>query len=112
MSEALSAQFYLIIADEVTNVASQKQLLLCLHYVHNDCVQEVFVDFIEVERITGEALGIAILNRLAEWMLPIGNLHGQCYDGASNMSGARGGCKSIVIREALKAIMFIVQRIG
>ena len=36
--------------------------------------------------------------------MPIANLRGQCYDGASNMSGARGGCKSIVIREAPKAI--------
>lgn len=46
----------------------------------------------------------AILNRLAEWKLPIANLRGQCYDGASNMSGARSGCKSIVMREAPKAM--------
>ena len=63
----------------------------------------MFVDFIEVERITGEALATAILNHLAKWKLPITHLRGQCYNGASNMSGARAGCKSIVMKESPKA---------
>ena len=48
-------------------------------HVHNDCIQEVFVDLIEVERITGEALETAILNHLAKWKLPLVNLCGQCF---------------------------------
>ena len=63
----------------------------------------MFVDFIQVERVTGEALATAILNHLAKWKLLITHLCGQCYDGASNMSGARAGCKSIVLKESLKA---------
>ena len=55
----------------------------------------MFVDFIEVERITGEALATAILNHLAKWKLPITHLCRQCYDGASNMSGARAGAKPL-----------------
>lgn len=67
----------------------------------------MFVGFIEVERITGEALATAILNRMAEWKLPFGNLRGQCYNGASNMSGARAGCKSIVMRQSPKATNYV-----
>ena len=95
ISEVLSAQFYSIVADEVTDVANQEQLSLCVRYVS--------VDFIEVEQITGEALATEILNHLAKWKLPITHLRGQCYDGASNMSGARAGCKSIVMKESPKA---------
>ena len=71
ISEVLSAQFYSIIADEVTAVANQEQLSLCVRYVHNNCIQEVFVDFIEVERVTREALATSILNHLAKWKLLI-----------------------------------------
>jgi hypothetical protein len=48
LSEVLSAQFYSIIADQVTDIASKEQPSLCLCYVHNNCVQEVFVDFVEL----------------------------------------------------------------
>ena len=103
ISVVLSAQFYSIIAGEVTDVANQEQLSLCLRYVHDGRIQEVLVEFIELERITGEALATAILNHLAKLKLPITHLRGQYYDGASSMSGARAGCKSIVMRQAPKA---------
>ena len=50
-------------------------------------IKEVFVDFVEVERITGQALADAIVWSLTAWGLS-SHLRGQCYDGASNMSGA------------------------
>ena len=46
---------YQAIADEVTDVANKEQLSLCLRCVHYDHVKEVFLDFVEVERITGIA---------------------------------------------------------
>ena len=56
----------------------------------------MFLDFIEVERITGRELAGAILHSLRKWDLPLCNLRGQCYDGASNMAGSRSGCSDIV----------------
>ena len=63
------------------------------------------MDFLQVvERITSRILGEAILKWLRTHQLSLVNLHGQCYDGASNMSGARSECKSIVQQEAPAAI--------
>jgi hypothetical protein len=75
-----------------------------LRYVFEYKIKEVFVDFLQVERITGHILGEVILKWLRTYQLSLVNLRGQCYDGASNMSGAGSGCKSIVQQEAPAAI--------
>ena len=53
-----SARYYSIIADEVTDVADKKELSFVLRYERE--IREVFVDFLEVDRITGIVLGNAI----------------------------------------------------
>lgn len=104
--EVLKTKYYTMIADEVGDVASKEQLSLCLHYVLDAVVKKVFVDFVEVERIIGETLGQAILYWLTTHGLPLSNMRGQCYDGASNMSGPKSGCKSAVQLQAPMAMYF------
>ena len=58
------AKFYSIIADKVTDGANKEELSLVFRYVLDDEVREVFVDFLEVERITGTKIGGAILQCL------------------------------------------------
>ena len=95
LTEVKRARFFTIIGDEVADVSNKEQLLLALRYVLHGVVKEVFVDFIEVERIIGAALATAIVRCLVAWELPLSHILGQCYDGASNMAGARSGCKVI-----------------
>ena len=102
ISEVKKARYYTIIADEVTDLSNKEQLSLALRYVLNGSVKEVFVDFIFVERITGEVLAQAMLQWLETWSLPLCNIRGQCYDGASNMAGARSGCKALIQHKAPK----------
>ena len=52
-SEVKEAKFYSIIADEVTDVSNKEELSLVVRYLHKGNVKEVFVDFLEMERITG-----------------------------------------------------------
>ena len=66
----------------------------------------MFVDFIEVKRITGQVLAQTILQWLSMHGLSPATIRGQCYDGASNMSGAVSGCKTIVQKEAPLALYF------
>ena len=96
VNEVKEAKFYSVIADEVTDAANKEELSIVLRYVLNGKIKEVFIDFIEVERITGEVLGKAILEWLRVHGVSVMNMRGQCYDGASNMSGARSGCKSVI----------------
>ena len=108
IDEVKEAKFYSVIADEVTDAANREELSLVLRYVVDDGIKEMFLDFIEVERITitGRDLGMAILNWLKTHGISLTNMHGQCYDGASNMSGARSGCKTVIQREAPLALYF------
>ena len=105
ISKAQAAQFYSIIADEVTDVSNKEEFSLVLRYMFDE-IKEVFVDFIQVERITGEVLGNTIIEWLSNHNLSLSNMRGQCYDGASNMSGARSGYKAIVQQAAPLAQYF------
>ena len=60
----------------------------------------------EVERITGVVLAQAILQWLTAHGLSPLDMRGQCYNGASNMSGARSGCMSLIQKEAPLAMYF------
>ena len=102
LKEVKHAKFYSIIADEVTDVSNKEELSLVLRYIHEEQVREVFLDFLEVERITGKVLGETILRWLRRHDISPTDMCGQCYDGASNMAGARGGVRSVVQREAPK----------
>ena len=101
-----TSKFYTLIADEVTDVSNHEQLSICLRYVHGAKVKEVVVGDKSVERITGESLADTILKWLDTVGLPLSDMRGQCYDGSSNMSGARSGCSTIIRLQSLKVVYF------
>ena len=86
-------------ADEVADVSNKEQLSISCRYVLDGGVKEVFVDFVEVARITGKEIASAIINSVCSWGLTLQHMRGQCYDGASNMSGARSGCSAIIMEK-------------
>ena len=75
-----------------------------MRYVLNNDVNETFISFVEVERITGKVLANTILQCLESWGLSPSDLRGQCYDGGSNMAGVRSGCRAVVQTQAPRAI--------
>ena len=97
LSEVKQAKYYSMIADEVCDISNKEQFSICLRYVHDQAVKEMFLDF---ERITGNVLVTALLRCLSDWDLSYVDMHGECYDGSTNMSGAKNGCKSIVHEHA------------
>lgn len=104
LEEVKHAKFYSIIADEVTDVSNREELSLVIQYLNKEQVREVFVDFVEVERNTGHVLGETILRWLRNHNISPADMRGQCYDGASNMAGARSGVQAVVQRDAPKAM--------
>lgn len=106
LDEVKSAQYYAVIADEVTDSVNKEELSIVLRYVWENTVKEVFLNFIEVERITGKVLGNSILNWLKLHGLSPSNMCGQCYDGASNMTRARSGCREVLNHQASLAFYF------
>ena len=106
LDEVKTSKFYTLIADEVTDASNHEQLSICLRYVHGAKVKEVFVGYKSVERITGKSLADTILKWLDTVGLPLSDMRGQCYDGASNMSGARSGCSTIIRQQSPMAVYF------
>ena len=74
ISKVQAAQFYSITADVVKDVAN-KELSLVLRYIYNEEIKEIFVDFIQVERITGEVLGSKIVDWLTSHNLCLSGMH-------------------------------------
>ena len=94
IQEIKTANFYSILADEVTDCANLEQLSTVTRFV-----REEFLGFITVKRITGEALATALLSWLEAHNLDVSLCRGQGYDGASNMSSNAVGVQAR-IREA------------
>ena len=102
MTECLSQDdaFFAIIADEVTDVhANQEVLSVCLRFLDNlnpeqPEVKEVFFDFVYLDKTDGESISRAIIECLAKRGIDITKARGQAYDGASAMSSPRVGVQA------------------
>jgi hypothetical protein len=100
ISEVQEAGFYAVMADEVTS-HNREVLALCVRFVDSNLnIREEFIDFIHVQRITGEYLANTILHSLKQLGLDPANICGQGYDGASNMSSDNVGVQKRIREEA------------
>ena len=84
-SQFKDAQYHSILADEVTS-SNDEIFSICMRYVNKEKqICEVFLDFLPLERITGECIGQTILKFYEENDINILDCREQCYDGAPNM---------------------------
>ena len=63
----------------------------------------MLLDFLSLERITGECLGQTILKFYEEKGINILDCRGQCYDGAPNMQSLKKRAASYILMESPKA---------
>ena len=93
---------YTIIADEVTDRYSNKEILLiCFRYLNftkeRPAIEEAFLASTHISgRPTGENIGQHILDVLDSHGTMIEDSCGQAYDGASAMSSAAKGASAVI----------------
>ena len=78
-----------LIADEVTDISNNEILSLCLRYESMSPkiqIKEIFIDFVQLDGITGELIANAILHTLRNHRIDVTKCRGQWYDGATAMS--------------------------
>ena len=86
-----NGQFALIV-DETKDVSKTEQILFVLRYFYNESVYESFLMFQAAEYLDARSLTKKIFDCLDNLRLDYKqNLVGQCYDGASVMSGKNSG---------------------
>ena len=84
IDEIKAAKFHTLICDEVTS-SNDEVLSLCVRFVDSKKqIREEFIEFIDVDRITEEVVFDTIGKFYEISNLDLMDLHGQCYDGASN----------------------------
>ena len=100
-----SAVFYALMVDETTDKANKEQVVLVFRWGDNDLVaHEEFVGLYLTDSITSKALVAVIKDTLLRMNLKIEHCRGQCYDGASSMSGAKKGVAKLLRDEEPRAI--------
>ena len=106
ISKIQKAKYYTIMADEVTDCSNKEQLVICLRWVdENFDTHEDLIGLHEVPNISADTLVTYIKDVLHRLNLNIQNCRGQCYDGASNMTGIKSGVSALIKKEEKKAIL-------
>ena len=86
------SKFYTIMADEVIGVSNHEQLVTCIRWIdHNFEPHEEMTGFYQDEDIKSKTLFNSIKDVLNRMNIPLMDCRGHCYDGASNMVGAKTG---------------------
>ena len=96
------AQFFTIIADEVTDCSNKEQLSLVLQFVDRESNQigEDLVTFVECDTgVTGRNLADKMLNFLNSQGVDLTKMRGQAYDGAESMAGKTNGAAGLISRQ-------------
>ena len=86
--------------DEMTDVSNREQVVLVFRWVKDDlAVHEGFFGLYQTDTIDAKALFQLIKDTLLRMNLSLEYCRGQCYDGASVMSGIRNGVAKLISDE-------------
>ncbi|XP_075042362.1 zinc finger MYM-type protein 1-like [Mixophyes fleayi] len=102
LKERENAKYFSIIVDATPDSAHMEQTTFILRYVlvvNNEYqVLERFLEFVNCNKKTGEAIADLILETLQKRNIPINDCRGQGYDNGSNMSGAYKGVQARILQ--------------
>ena len=88
-----AATFICIMADETTDAANKEQVVVCLRWVDNVLEPTKTSLAYTRYRVNEASAVLAVIRDVFKRLdIPIAKLRGQCYDGASAMSGSISRC--------------------
>ena len=91
--------------DEATDVSNSEQVVIVLRWVDEDhSVQEDFIGLYKTESTNAATLVSLIKDVLLCCNLSISMCCGQCYDGASVMTGVKSGVSTLIMKEESRAV--------
>ncbi|XP_070041856.1 uncharacterized protein [Nicotiana tomentosiformis] len=86
--EDLNGDYFALLVDESIDVSRKEQMAIVLRYVDKKgSVMERFIGIVHVRETSALSLKKVIVDVLVHHSLSLSSIHGQCYDGASNMQG-------------------------
>lgn len=95
ISSQCNGKLFSIMCDEVSDRSNKEHMSIVVRYVTEAAeVVESLVGLVEVASTTADDLLQSLLSKLKSCNLALDYLVGQCYDGASNMSGCYTGLQA------------------
>ena len=106
MIESMSSSSFLsLMVDETTDISNKEQLVVCIRWVDKKLQpHEDFIGLYHVESTQSSTLVSTIHDVLQRVNISITKLRGQCYDGASSMSGHKNGVAAVLQSEEPRAV--------
>jgi hypothetical protein len=86
--------YFSLICDEVSDVSNTEWITIVLRYTKHTEICESLIAIVPTLSLTAAVLCDKVVAILTEYDIGIDMLVGQCYDGASNMSGQYGGLQA------------------
>ena len=100
-----SSVFFTLMVDETTDISNREQVVLVFRWVEDDLtVHEDFFGLYQMDTIDARTLFQLIKDTLLRMNLSLEHCRGQCYDGASVMSGIRNGVAKLISDEEPSAV--------
>ena len=89
ISSEFSGQWYTLMVDETTDLSNTEQIVVCLRGVTEDLeVHEEVLGLYSLESTNADTIVSTIQDVLLRMNLKLCDCRGQCYNGASSMSGS------------------------
>ena len=86
---------------EVTDSSNVEQLVLCFPWVDADLfVHKDFPEIHAIENMKSGTIEVIVKGVLTRFNIPLYNCHGQCCDGARNMTGHKKGVANQILEES------------
>ena len=91
------SSFFTVIIDETTDISNTEQVVLVFRWVNSELsVYEEFIGLYKTESLQASSLAHIIKDVMLRLNLKIELYQGQCYDGASIMSGTKNGVAKLI----------------
>ena len=98
-----------LMADECTDANGVEQLSLCVRFLEGEApgaIVEMFLGCWSVQSTKADDIHQCIVNKVAQFGLTPDRLVSAAFDGASNMSGQRGGVQAL-LKQAAPTLVFV-----
>ena len=103
--EIQASSFFSVMCDECTDASNKEQLVICIRWVDPQLdVHEDVIGLYKIDDISAATITHVIKDALVRLNLSWSKCRGQCYDGASNMSGPRSGVAKRIQDEEPRAL--------
>ena len=100
------AMFFAVIVDKTPDTSHKEQLSVTVRYVCGENVEERLLSVKKVDETSSETLFKTVCQTFEEHHIDVKNLRGQCYDGASKISGNHTGLQAR-LKELSPSAMFV-----